>query len=175
MPVGGAPSVGSGTPNDFNDEAPALHSEQTLCSNSTVSNVHTVIYSLFAIFRRLSGRTPLSLPRPPCDRFSYGLASPVDAYARGPRRMPAPPPLTSEFMGMASYAPTYFLDLMDDDVESDGSSIGDVAPSHRLSRECAMADALGQPPVVAESLQSHTPLDPRAETPALTREHDEEL
>ena len=45
-----------------------------------------------------------------------------------------------------------FLDLMDDDVESDGSSIGDVAPSHRPSRECAMTDATGQPPVVAESL-----------------------
>ena len=44
-----------------------------------------------------------------------------------------PLPLTSEFMGMVSYAPTYFLDLMDDDVESDGSSIGDVAPSHRPS------------------------------------------
>ena len=38
-----------------------------------------------------------------------------------------------------------------------------------------MADAPGQPPVVAESLQTHTPLDPRAETPALTREHGEEL
>ena len=47
--------------------------------------------------------------------------------------MLAPPPLTSEFMGMASYAPTYFLNLMDDNIESDGSSIGDVAPSHRLS------------------------------------------
>ena len=57
--------------------------------------------------------------------------------------MPALPPLTSEFMGMASYAPTYFLNLMDDDVESDSSSISDMAPSHRLSRECAMADALG--------------------------------
>ena len=55
--------------------------------------------------------------------------------------MPAPPPITSEFVGMASYAPTYFLDLMDEDVESDGSSIGDVAPSHRQSREYAMADA----------------------------------
>ena len=54
-----------------------------------------------------------------------------------------PPPLTSEFVGMASYAPTYFLDLMDDDVESDGSSIDDVAPSHCLSWECAMADAPG--------------------------------
>ena len=67
--------------------------------------------------------------------------------------MLALPPLTFEFMGMASYAPASFHDLMDDKVESDGSSIGDVvAPSHPLSQECAMADALGQPPVVAESL-----------------------
>ena len=36
-------------------------------------------------------------------------------------------------MGMASYAPTYFFDLMDDDGKSDDSSIGDMAPSHRLS------------------------------------------
>ena len=85
--------------------------------------------------------------------------------------MLALPPLTSEFVGMASYAPTYFLDLMDDDVESDGSSIGDMAPSHRPSQECTVVDAPGQPPVVTESLQTHTPPDPRAETPALTREH----
>ena len=78
MPVGGAPSIGSGTPNDFNDEAPALHSEQTLCSN-----VHTVIYSLFTIFRQLSGRTALSVPQPPHNRFPYGLASPMDAYTPG--------------------------------------------------------------------------------------------
>ena len=88
--------------------------------------------------------------------------------------MPAPPPLTSEFVGMASYAPTCFLGLMEDDVESDGSSIGDVAPSHRLSWECTMADALGQPLVVTESLQTNTPPDPRAETPELAREHGEE-
>ena len=44
------------------------------------------------------------------------------------------PPLASEFMGMAGYAPASFHDLMDDGVESDGSSIGDVvAPSHPLS------------------------------------------
>ena len=77
----------------------------------------------------------------------------MDAYARGLRRMQAPPSLTSKFMGMAGFAPASFHDLMDDDVESDGSSIGDVmAPSHPLSRECAMADAPGQPRVVAESL-----------------------
>ena len=93
---------------------------------------------------------PLSWP--PYGRFPYGLVSPMDAYARGLQKIMAPPALTSEFMGMASYAPTCFLDLMDDDVESDGSSIGDVALSHCPSWECAMVDALGQPPVVAESL-----------------------
>ena len=76
---------------------------------------------------------------------------------------------------MASYAPTCFLDIMDDDVGSDGSSIGDVAPSHRLSRECAMADALEQPPGVMESSQAHAPPGPRVETPELTREHGEDL
>ena len=39
----------------------------------------------------------------------------------------------SKFVGVASFTPTCFLDLMDDDVESDSSSIGDVALSHRLS------------------------------------------
>ena len=52
------------------------------------------------------------------------------------------PPLTSEFMGMAGYAPASFHDLIEDEIESDGSSIGDVvAAGHPLSRECAMADA----------------------------------
>ena len=49
--VGGAPSIGSGMHDDFNDEASALHSEQTLCSNPAVSNMHTVIYSIFTISR----------------------------------------------------------------------------------------------------------------------------
>ena len=67
--------------------------------------------------------------------------------------MLAPPSLTSEFMGMTDYAPASFHNLMDDDIESDDSTIGDiVAPSHPLSWVCAMADALGQPLVVAESL-----------------------
>ena len=70
--------------------------------------------------------------------------------------------LTSEFMEMVSYAPTTFHELLDDEGESDGSSIGDVAPRHHSSRECAMADTPGQPPVVAESMQTHTPPDLRA-------------
>ena len=58
--------------------------------------------------------------------------------------MLTPPPLTSKFMGMVGYAAASFHGLMDDEVESDGSSIGDVmAPSHPLSRECAMADIPG--------------------------------
>ena len=73
-------------------------------------------------------------PQTPYDQFPYGLVSPSDVYARGLQKMLAPPPLTSEFMGMASYAPASFRDLKDDEVESDSSSIGDVmGPSHPLS------------------------------------------
>ena len=89
--------------------------------------------------------------------------------------MPALPPLVSEFVGMASYAPTCFLDLIDDDGESDGSSISDIAPSHRPSRECAMANALGHPPAEAESSQTRTSPRSRVETPELTWEHSEAL
>ena len=89
--------------------------------------------------------------------------------------MLTPPPLTFELMGMASYAPTCFYELVDDKVESDGSSIGNVAPSHRPSRECAMADAPGQPPVVVESLQTHTPLDPHVGALMLAQENCKEL
>ena len=86
----------------------------------------------------------MSSPKPPCDRFPYGLTSLVDAYVWGLQKMLTSPPLTSEFVGMAGYAPASFHDLVDDEVESDGSSISDVmAPSHPLSRECAMMDAPG--------------------------------
>ena len=112
---------------------------------------------------------------PPYDRFLYGLVSPTDACARGLQKIMAPLPLTYEFVGMASYAPTYFLDIMDDDARSDGSSIGDVAPSHRPSRECAMADAPEQPPGVTESSRTHAPPGPHVETPKLTCEHGEDL
>ena len=65
----------------------------------------------------------MSPPRPPYNRFPYGLASPVDVYARGLRKMLTLPPLTSKFMGMASYAPASFHDLMDDEVESNGEEL----------------------------------------------------
>ena len=47
---GGASSVGSGTPDDFNDEAPTLRSEPAQGSNPTVGNIRFVIYSLFTVF-----------------------------------------------------------------------------------------------------------------------------
>ena len=80
---GGAPFVGSRPPGDLNDETPALRSVPTLISNPTMSNIYIVLYSLFNIFRRLSGGTPLSPLRPPCDRFPYGLVAPMDVYAQG--------------------------------------------------------------------------------------------
>ena len=89
--------------------------------------------------------------------------------------MLAPPPLASEFVGMASYAPTYFLDLMDDGGESDGSSIGDMAPSHCRSQEYAAADAPEQPLGVTESFRTHALPGPHAKTPEITREHGEGL
>ena len=107
-------------------------------------------------------------------RFPYGLASSTDAYARGLQKILTPPPFTSEFVRMASYAPTCFYELLDDEVESDGSSIGDMAPGHQPSRECAMADAPGQPPVEEESLQTHAPLDPHTGALTLAREHGED-
>ena len=56
------PPIGARTPIDLNDETPTLRTEPMLGSNPTVSNAHIVLYSLFTIFRRLSGGTPLSLP-----------------------------------------------------------------------------------------------------------------
>ena len=104
----------------------------------------------------------MSPPRSPCYWFPYGFASPVDAYARGLWRMLTPPPLTSEFVGMPGCAPASFHDIVDDEIESDGSSIGDaMAPGHPMSQECAMVDAPGQPLEVVEYLQTHTSLDPR--------------
>ena len=48
---GEAPSTGPGPPDDLNVETPALRLEPILGSNSTVSNVHIVLYSLFNTFR----------------------------------------------------------------------------------------------------------------------------
>ena len=125
-------SIDSGT-RDFDSTVSALHSKQTLCSNPAVSNIHVVIHLLRSIFRQIPRGLPLYPSLPPYDQFPYGLMSPAGACAWGLQKITTPLPLMSEFVGMASYAPTYFLDIMDDDVRSDGSSIGDMARSHRRS------------------------------------------
>ena len=131
-PLEGHPPIDSGT-RDFNGAASALLSEQTLCSNYAVSNMRTT-RSLFAISHQSLGGNVSPTPQTPYDWFPYGLASSTDAYAWGLQRTLAPSPLTSEFMGMASYAPATLHELPGDEGESDGSSIGDVvAPSHPLS------------------------------------------
>ena len=76
---------------------------------------------------------------------------------------------------MAGFAPVVSDELPDNEGESDGSSIGDVVPRHRPSRECAMADASGQPSVVAESAQTHTPPDTHVGALAFVQAHAEEL
>ena len=80
---GGAPSTGPRSLDDLDVETLVLYLEPMLGSNPTVSDVHIVLYSLFNTFHHLSGGTPLSPPRPPCDRFPYGFASPMDACAQG--------------------------------------------------------------------------------------------
>ena len=95
-----------------------------------MSNIHAIIHLLRSIFHQIPRGLPLSPSLPPYDRFPYGFMSPADACARGLQKIMVPLRLTSEFVGMASYAPTCFLDIMNDDVGSDGSSISDVAPSH---------------------------------------------
>ena len=47
---GGAPHASPGPLDDLNVETPTLRLEPTLGSNSTVSNVHIVLYSLFNTF-----------------------------------------------------------------------------------------------------------------------------
>ena len=89
--------------------------------------------------------------------------------------MLAPFPLTFEFVGMAGCAPAASHEPLNGEGMSDDSSVGDVAPHHRPSQECAMADALGQPLVVVESAQTHTPLDPHAEALVSAQAHAEEL
>jgi len=84
--------------------------------------------------------------------------------------MLAPSPLMSEFVGMIGSAPVVSHELLDNEGESDGSSISDVASHHHPSRECAMADGPAQPPMVVESAQTATSPDtPRR--PSHLRKH----
>ena len=91
----------------------------------------------------------MSAPQPPYDRFPYGIMSPMDAYARGFRRKPMSPPLVSEFVGMASYAPTYFLNLIIQEFRESGGSIA------RHSHEFGCERGRRQHPLEPPSLHVH--------------------
>ena len=67
--------------------------------------------------------------------FADSLEDPAIPTATAIRPVPLQPriPCGRVCLGAPKYAPTYFYELVDDEVESDGSSIGDVAPSHRPS------------------------------------------
>jgi len=97
------------------------------------------MYILFFTHYLISSADSLEGPRcPHHDRHATGSPTasrpPANADARGLRKMLTPPPLTSEFVGMEGYTPASFHNLVEDEVERDGSSIGDVvAPSHPLS------------------------------------------
>ena len=138
-PIGGTSSIDSGM-RDLDGAASTLHSEQTLCSNPTVSNTRTFIRPLFTTSHRSLGGTS---PQTPYHRFPYGLASSADACAQGLRRAPTRSPLTSKFIGMVGFAPVVSRELLNNEGESDGSSIGYMAPRHHPSWECTMSDGLG--------------------------------
>ena len=74
-PVGETSSINSGT-RDLNGAASALHSEQTLCSNPTVSNTHTFIRPLFTTSHRSPRGTAPPTPQTPYGRFPYDLGPP---------------------------------------------------------------------------------------------------
>ena len=55
--VGETSSIDSGTHN-FDGAASTLHSEQTLCSNPAVSNIHAILYLLHSIFHHHMAGSP---------------------------------------------------------------------------------------------------------------------
>jgi hypothetical protein len=132
------------------------------------------MFLLRDIFHQLFGGTRLS---PPCSRSPFGHTNTASVYAREFRRaLPQPSPAI-DFVGMTGYSAASFHDLFsDDDLLSEGSSIGDLSPlGCPALRECAMADMQGRQPVPVETEDTHTALDPCAQALANAQAHGEDL